>query len=406
MNYCIDLCADSCIMKRLRIFKELFLVTACRALFIVLALGLASACSKNEPLSPASPSPSGPKLTAPTPDSPAEAAGVNSLRPTFVVRNGSSDQGGTRLYEFQVSDSSSFPQAAALSTFRAYAVLAHQTGVPEGSGGSTSYTPDFDLQPTTRLFWRARMVQGATPSDWSVTRSFTTPIMGYNRAGELYDPLVYGSTIGTPVGSTTFIPGRGIRLNDGNAYVRYQLQTPIGTGEFSMEIEGLSPNGPGPKLKVFSMSDGTGDVYRSQYLMVAQYRGLGGNPDNCIAFKMILGDPTYKLEPDLGTRFAAVMDLNPNQTYFWKATWGNFLRLFVTEGVNGRAIYNTGISITDLGFSPTTATYNPSPHFAYLGANNGPFGEEDGSFPGAVYRNVWIGRGPKPASLGSALAAR
>jgi hypothetical protein len=39
-------------------------------------------------------------------------------------------------------------------------VLARQTGIPEGSG-TTSYTPDFDLQPATRLFWRARFVQGS-----------------------------------------------------------------------------------------------------------------------------------------------------------------------------------------------------------------------------------------------------
>ena len=38
-----------------------------------------------------------------------------------------------------------------------------------------------------------------------------------------------------------------------------------------------------------------------------------------------------------------------------------------------------------------------------LGANNGSFGEEDGSWPQAIYRNVWIGRGTRPASLGSAL---
>ena len=64
------------------------------------------------------------------------------------------------------------------------------------------------------------------------------------------------------------------------------------------------------------------------------------------------------------------------------------------------------LGLTDIGFDANAATYNPTPHFAYLGANNGPFGEEDGSFPGAIYRNVWIGAGPRPTSLGSALEAR
>ena len=76
------------------------------------------------------------------------------------------------------------------------------------------------------------------------------------------------------------------------------------------------------------------------------------------------------------------------------------------DGIGGRTIYNFGVTLSDIGFSSNAATYNPSPHYAYLGANNGPFGEEDGSFPGAVYRNVWIGRGPRPASLGSALSSR
>src|SRR5207253_6866522 len=141
-------------------------------------------------------------------------------------------------------------------------------------------------------------------------------------------------------------------------------------GEFSMEIEGLHPNGPGPKLKVFSMSDGTGDVYRSNYLLVAQYRGGSGNPDNSIAFKALLADPTYKLEPDFAARAAGVVALDPSRAYFWKSTWGNFFRLTVQDGINGRAFYDLKISLADAGFPADAATYNPTPHFAYLGANN------------------------------------
>ena len=361
-----------------------------------------AACSSSTPLSPAATSVSGVSITAPTPDSPADGAAAGSYRPTLVVKNGTSTQSGVRLYEFQVSDRSDF---AASSTRRitSFAIVANKAGIAEGVGGSTSYTPDFDLQPTTRFYWRTRIVQGAAASEWTATRSFTTPIAGFNRPGELYDPLVYGSTIGTPVGSTAFVAGKGIRLNDGNAYVRYQLAQPINNGEFSMEIEGLRPNGPGPKLKVFSMSDGTGDVYRSSYLLVAQYRGIGGNPDNAIAFKTLLGDPAYKLEPDFGTRAAGVRFLDPAHAYFWKGTWGNFFRLTVQDGIAGPSLYDVKIAVSDLGFSANAATYNPTPHFAYLGANNGSFGEEDGSFPGAIYRNVWIGAGPRPASLGSAL---
>ncbi|HJZ70851.1 MAG TPA: hypothetical protein VKE51_03875 [Vicinamibacterales bacterium] len=365
------------------------------------AAGLAACSSSSAPLSPNATSASAAAITAPTPDAPADGAAAGSYRPTLVVKNGTSTAtSGIRLYEFQVSDRSDFAVNRA-DRFTSFAIVANKSGIPEGAGGTTSYTPDFDLQPTTRFYWRSRIVQGAAASDWSSTRSFTTPIAGFNRPGELYDPLVYGSTIGTPVGSTTFVPGRGIRLNDGNSYVRYQLAQPINGGEFSMEVEGLRPNGPGPKLKVFSMSDGTGDVYRSSYLLVAQYRGVAGNPDNSIAFKALLGDPAYKLEPDFGGR--TVIALDPSRAYFWKGTWSNFFRLQVNDGIGGASLYDLRLGLTDIGFPAGAATYNPTPHFAYLGANNGPFGEEDGSFPGATYRNVWIGAGPRPASLGSAL---
>ena len=367
--------------------------------FVVVGVTAAAAASCSRASSPAAPT--APALSAPVPDSPADGAAIPSLRPTLVVRNGAAEQGGLKLYEFQISDRTDFASAGGGGAFP---VAVQRTGLPEGTAGVTSFTADFDLQPATRLYWRARVVAAATASAWSATRSFTTPIVGYSRAGELYDPLVYGSTVGVPVGATTFLPGRGIRLNDGNAYVRYQLAQPLAGGEFSMEIEGLAPNGPGGKLKVFSMSDGTGDVFRSNYLLTAQYRGVAGNPDNCISFKALLGDPAYKLEPDFGQRSAAVMSLDPSRAYFWKGTWGNFFRLSIQDGINGRTLYDLSVSVANIGFPANAATYNPTPHFAYLGANNGVYKEEDGSWPGLVYRNVWIGRGSRPQSLGSALA--
>ncbi len=352
-----------------------------------MSLLVAAACGSKSPTSPTS-------ANAPSPVSPSDGAAVETFRPTVAVTNMTASQAGANTYEFQISENSEFS-----------AIVARAAGIAEGSGGTTSFTPGFDLQTTTRFYWRARVTTGSTTSGWSTPRSFTTPIAGYNRDGELYDPLVYGATVGEAVGSTTFVPGKGIRLNDGNSYVRYQLRQPLSGGEFSMEVEGLYPNGPGEKLKVFSMSDGTGNVYRSNYLLVAQYRGANGNPANCIAFKALLGDPFFKLEPDFGERDAAVMSLDPGRGYFWKGTWGNYFHLVIQDGINGRTLYNFGKSVTDVEgvSSPSAATYNPNPHFAYLGANNGPFGEEHGSWPGAVYRNVWISNRPRPASLGTAL---
>jgi hypothetical protein len=310
-----------------------------------------------------------------------------------VVNNASSSQSGAKTYEVQISDRSDFAQAA--TTSAGFTVFASRTGIAEGAGGTTSYTLDVDLQPATRMYWRSRASQGTTVSDWSATRTFATQIVGYNRAGELYDPLYGGSTIGTAVGSTTFVQGKGLRIENEGSYVRYQLLQTIATGEMSVEVEGLHGNGPGAKLKVFSMFDGTGNHYDSKYLFNVQYRGLDGNPDNAISFKALFGDGDFKYEPDFGQRAASVISLNPARTYFWKATWGSEVRVLVQDGRGGPTIYNLGIPAPN-------GRYAPSPHYAYLGVN-GPTSVETGSWPGAIYRNLWIGTGTRPPTLGSAL---
>ena len=356
----------------------------------------AAACGKTE--APLNPSAGGGTLTAPAAASPGDGAQLASLRPTLSVSNSPAATTGARNYEFQVSDKSDFSTTSSPGSFP---VLARQTGVAEGSG-TTSYTPDFDLQPATRLYWRARVIEGLATSDWTATRSFNTAIVGYNRPGELYDPLVFGNTIGMIVGSTTFITGQGIRLNDGNAYVRYQLAQPLSTGEFSLEIGGLHPNGPGAKLKLFEMSDSTGNVYNSPSLFTAQYRGLNGNPDNCISWKMRLGDPAFQLEADIRDRTKAVMALDPSHFYFFRAMWSNGFRMIIQNSVGAGTLYDLEYKSTDY-FDGRLIPYQPNPHFAYLGANDEVQGPENGTFPGEIVRNVFIGNRPRPASLGSAL---
>jgi len=327
-------------------------------------------------------------LTAPALDSPGDDEQLGTLRPTLVVRNGSSTRTGTKTYDFQVSDSTSF------ST-----ITASKTGVAEDISGKTSATLDADLQAATRFYWRARIVQSGSNSDWSATGKFKTKIAGYNRPGELYDPLVGGDTVGTPSGSTSFVSGKGLKINDGNSYVMYALPQTMSSGEFSMEVEGLYANGPDAKMKVFSMFDGTGNLTGSRYEMSAQYRGLSGNPNNCISFKAVWGSSSVIIEPDLGLRQQSVMSLNQAQTYFWQGIWtSSSFRLVIRDGgPNGGVIYDRTLS------APGGGTYSPSPHYAYLGATSGRYGVDTGSWPGVTYRNVWLSDKPRPTSLGSAL---
>lgn len=82
--------------------------------------------------------------------------------------------------------------------------------------------------------------------------------------------------------------------------------------------------------------------------------------------------------------------MNPSTTYLWTATWGSRFRLTIREGgAAGPVIYDHSME--------TPGTYSPTPHTVYLGANDAAF--ESGSFPGAIYRNLWVGTGPRPATV-------
>ena len=368
---------------------------------MVLAAFAAAACSDSNPTSPGPPSPPGdPRLTAPVAETPRDDVQLATLRPTFTVRNGTSDQAGARTYEFHISDRSDFSLSSASFVGSFQAVLS-ATGVAEGGGGTTSFTPNQDLQPTTRMYWRARIRQGSAVSEWSAVSTFRTRLVGFSRPGELYDPLIHGETIGAPAGSVSWVADKGIRINNANSWVRYVLLQTIRDGEFSVEVEGLfpdtvAPNNGATKARIFSMMDGGNNLFNSKFLANVQYRGTNGNPDNAISWKALFGDGDFQIEPNRSQRIAGVRLLNPATTYLWKATWSNEFRLEVFEGgVGGNRIYNFGLS--------NGGVYNPTPHTAYLGANNGPFGQESGSWAGAVYRNVWIGNKPRPESLGSAL---
>ena len=365
---------------------------------------LFAACGGKQ--SPSSPTPTTAHLTAPTPDSPANDEQLDNLRPTLTVKNGTSDQpNGARMYEFQISDNNAFTASstASASTLAGFAVVVGKTGVPEGTGGKTSFQPDADLQPTTRFYWRARLVQGSAQSDWSPAASFKTKLVGYNKAGELYDPLIFSETIGDRIGSTDFIPGKGIRLNNNTSYIRYLLPQAITNGEFSMEVEGLRANAPGDKSKVFGMQQGQDDFITNMYRVDIQYRGSSGFPPNAITFRALYGnDVCCKYEPPTDVRLNSVKILDPGITYFWRATWGPEFRLFVREGTAD----GTGATIYNYAVSSPKGIYAPNPHYAYLGAPTGRSGAESASIPGTIYRNVWLANHPRPASLGSALSLR
>jgi len=365
---------------------------------LVLITLVTGACGSDKPAAPTTPTVI--NVTAPGLDAPADHEQLDTLRPTLTVRNATADAQGTRMYEFQISDNSNFTTSTA--PVPGLAVTVGKTNVPEGAGGKTSFTVDQDLQPTALFYWRARAVQGSSTGPWSPTATFKSKLVGFNRAGELYDPLIHGETVGDRIGSTEFIPGKGIKLNTVTSYVRYLLPQTIQNGEFSMEVEGLRANGPGDKAKVFGMQEGQDDYITNRYRVDIQYRGVVGFPPNAITYRVLYGDdPCCKYEPDTDTRFRSVVMLDPTIVYYWKFTWGREngeVRTLLREGgIDGtKTLYNVAVRTPD-------GHYQPSPHYAYLGAPTGRSGAESASIPGVIYRNVWIGSRPRPGSLGSAL---
>jgi hypothetical protein len=360
----------------------------------VAVIGMAGGCGKSSS-PPAGPSnPGTVTLTAPTPETPVADAQLDTLRPMLTVRNGTSTGAGPRQYEFQISDRSDFTSRV-MSYIPGFNVVVSQTGVPEGAGGTTSFTPTSDLQPSTRMYWRARMAEDSSTSPWSNTVPFRTRLVGFNRSGEMYDPLIHEETIGTRVGSTTFMGTRGLRVDNSTSWVRYQLVSTLTSGEISVDVEGLQAFGPtGGKSRIFSMMDGGDLLFDSKFLFNVQYRGASGNPDNAISYKMLMGDSDLKYEPDFGQRLDGVRSLNPAVTYVWTAKWGSTFRLTIREGgASGPIIYDRS--------HDTPGVYGPTPHTVYLGSNDAAY--ESGSYGGAIYRNLWVGTQPRPLSLGSAL---
>ena len=358
----------------------------------------AAACGDDPPPTqptppPPPPPPAAPVLTAPRADFPGENDQLQTLRPTVRVLNATADQAGTRTYEFQISDDPDFAPASS-GLGRYYRLVVAQANVPEGGDGKTQFEMPGDLQPTTRFYWRARARQGSTDGPWSSAATFRTKIEGYNRPGELYDPLTAGTTIGAVVNSVTLTPGRGATINANDAHIRYQLVQPVIAGEFSMEVDGIQNFTPGDKTKIMSMYDGNGDITTSDYRMTVEKRDAG-----IIAWRFIAGE-TDNHETQIETigQERTSINFNPAQTYLWRASSGGYFRVEIFHGnTTADRIYEFG--------KPYHGTYDPTPHVAYIGSPIGRGGPGDASVVGATWRNVYLGAAgrPRPTSLGTAL---
>jgi len=276
---------------------------------------------------------------------------------------------------------------------RYYRVVVTQSGVAEGPVDA-SFTVPNDLQPATRFYWRARARQGTVDGPWSAAATFRTKIDGYNRPGELYDPLTNGQSVGSLVNNVTLTPGRGATINTNESHIRYQLVQTVTAGELSMEVEGIQNNSPGDKTKIMAMYDGNGDITTSDYRATIEKRDGG-----VVAWRFIAGEAESDAQIETVGQERVAINFNPGQTYLWKTSWGNhFFRLEIFHGsTTADRIYEFG--------KPYEGTYDPTPHVAYVGSPIGRAGADDASVVGATWRNVYLGSAgrPRPSSLGTAL---
>jgi hypothetical protein len=108
-----------------------------------------------------------------------------------------------------------------------------------------------------------------------------------------------------------------------------------------------------------------------------------------VTFRMINGEGDD--EDFINDGFRTGVSFSDEQWYFWKITWnsgGGSLEVR-ENSPTGRVIYFDQVSTNG-------HAYNPQPHVIWLGAPVGRAGPIDASIPGTIYKNVWVGPGPRP----------
>ncbi len=347
-----------------------------RKFVVIIAIAISVSCGNDDgsPTTPTpTPTPSGPiTLTAPSHVAPNDDAQADTLQPSLVVANVTSSQPGSRTYEFEVSSTADFS-----------ALGASGQNIAEDPSGRTSWVVSPSLQSTTRFWWRARAIQASTIGPWSTATRLRSRVEGFNRPGELFDPLFNGVTVGAPI-DTTFLPAAGARLNRLGSRIIYTLPQTLSSGEFSLFATGLTSDSEGDSTKLFSMQEGFTDLTTNPYRATIEKRDKG-----TVTFRFIAGDVDARADSE-----RVVVQFNPSSTYFWRFTWGNgFARLMVLEGgEQGRVVYDRGDNYRGI--------YVPSPHIAYVGAPPGRAGQSTASVPGAIVSGVWLSNRPRPPGLG------
>src|SRR5438128_1793187 len=173
------------------------------------------------------------KVTAPTPVSPVNGAQPDSLVLTATQSQAKFTATAIALqYQFQI--------------FNAGNTLVFDSGPinPTVNASNISFAPSVALTPDQPHTWWVRAIYQGANGPFSPKTPFKSPLGGYIRGNELFDPLVGRRTVGTLNGNAQ-LTDEGVFLPDHVSSVRYDLQQTIVQGEFSMMIKGLTTQTPG-----------------------------------------------------------------------------------------------------------------------------------------------------------------
>ena len=337
-------------------------------------MALMMACGEsNSPTSPANPSPAAAdgttlKATAPALVDPIGGKRIADQQPTLTFKAASAKYatGVTFTYRVQLLNAADAP-------------VEERTG----TGLSVKMNTVLDVNKTYK--WKVRAEMDSSAGPWSATETFLSLDIpkAFNNADGLYDPLTDGTTIGRFMGSITFVPGKGVRLEDFSSFIQYALPQTVSAGEFSMIVTNIGTTNEGDKTKVMCMSEGLGDIITNERRYTLEKRNTGD-----VAWRMI----THDLQIDTEGAERVHVDFHGSMDYLFQSVWtATNLRVRIYEGgASGKLIYDMGKGFIGRG-------YDPNPHYAFAGAPTGRSGATAATVPKIIVRQVWLSRNPRPA---------
>src|SRR4051812_36882307 len=314
------------------------------------------------------------KVSAPTPKSP-----VNGQQPdgTLVLTAGAASGKFAPVsplsYRFQIINS-------------ANAVVCNM--LVAGSGGDATVAPastgcalDFDVVYS----WQVRAEMGGSAGPWSSKATFRSPVGGFLKGNELFDPLTNGpSAIINASRDVTWIQGQGVRLNSKDSYVEWKLQQPCVDCEFSALMTNIGNGSEEWKTKVMSMLEEGVNTTENRYRVTIDKRTTWVGQGSRVRYTICSGTKSGACSEPTG----GFQSWDRSKTYFWMFEWrGGNSRLRVLDGgVNG----NEKANLTQRYNAP----YSPNPHLVRLGSVGGRADNE--SNPGTIVWNVWVSPNPRP----------